>query len=332
MCYKATKFSLHHNKVFGVGEHPVGFGLIAGAANGSVFSNYVEVQNTQHSAEYGDTGSSCIRMTWGTDNVEVSFNTFIIHAEEDYRGTGVKSWGRSVWVGLPKPEQRVTFHDNMIIANNSDGKAKAAAIAIVCNNESSNLVFSNNTVVSNWSNVLLADNYGHAGGYARFVGNTFVRQDSHKSYATVRSDYLWVQSTAVFIDNILEKGASFDAPDLQFDGQGKKEIAFGWRMSVEVRDKDGKPVQGAHILVLENEGKTVFDGQSDAAGAAETEPIEYLLTNAGADNSKKIKGKAVKTVGRMIVKTPYRVEVENGGRKSDRTVTTSRERKIIVTL
>ncbi len=333
MCFTTKDFTIHHNKIFGVGEHPVGVGLVNGTANGSVYSNYVEVQNTRHSAEYGDTGSSCIRMTWGTDNVDVSFNTLIIHAEENYRGTGVKSWGRNVWVGLPKPEQRATFHDNMIIANNSDGKAKAAAIAIVCNNESSSLIFRNNTVVSNWSNVLLADNYGHAGGYAHFSDNTFVRQDDHPSYATVRSDYMWVPSTAVFIDNILENGASLDAPDLQFEGKGKKEIAIGWRMTVKVRDKDDKPLEGARILIQDKDGKIFFEGLSDAAGSAEVELIEYIITKSGADNSNNTKERTVKNWGAKVMKTPYRVEVEHEDKKSSyNSVATSRERKIVVTL
>ncbi|MEW5746951.1 MAG: hypothetical protein AB1805_16095, partial [Nitrospirota bacterium] len=76
----------HHNRIYGKGVHPIG---IWPGNNVKVYSNYVEVQNTKWGSEYGDTGSAGLRMTWGNNNVEVMYNTFIVKASNNYNGTGV---------------------------------------------------------------------------------------------------------------------------------------------------------------------------------------------------------------------------------------------------
>ncbi|MCC6347924.1 MAG: hypothetical protein IT388_12110, partial [Nitrospirales bacterium] len=238
---------IHHNKVFGSGVHPIG---IWPGRNGKVFSNYVEVRSTRKGGEYGDTGAACLRMTWGTgDGVEVMYNTFLLRASRDYKGTGFNSWGRALFVGLPGAEQKAEFHDNVIVALNDDGEAKAAAIAVVCDNMSSSLIFRNNRVESNWANVLLADSYGFADGYAQFIDNTFVKRDNHSSYKTVKSGYSSRPSTGTFIGNTMENGASLENVDLEFSGKGKKEIRRGRHLTVEVRDASGAPVRDAVVTI-----------------------------------------------------------------------------------
>lgn len=295
--------SIHHNKIIGRGVHPIG---IWPGNDIQVYNNYVEVQSTRKGEEYGSTGAACLRMTWGNDNVEVINNTFILHAEENYKGTGVRSWGRCVWVGLPKPEQKAVFHDNLIVANNKNGKAKAAAIAIVCHNESPNLVFRNNRVISNWCNVLLADNYGYAGGYARFIDNTFVREDNFPTYRTIRSQYSPRPSTGVFIDNKFENGASIENIDLEFKGTGKKEIAVGWHLDIKVADRSGHPVSNANVIIKDISGTVVFEGVTDEKGYLRADVVEYLLTNQDE------KGK--------IMKTPHTVIISKDGRNVVRTI------------
>ncbi|MFO0754797.1 MAG: carboxypeptidase-like regulatory domain-containing protein [Thermodesulfovibrionales bacterium] len=269
--------SLHHNKVYGYGVHPIG---IWPGRNGKVFSNYVEVQSTRKGDEYGDTGAACLRMTWGTgDGVEVMYNTFLLRASRDYQGTGFNSWGRALFVGLPRAEQKAEFHDNVIIALNDDGEAKAAAIAVVCDNASPSLVFRNNRVESNWANVLLADSYGAADGYPQFIGNTFVKRDDYSTYRTVRSQYSSRPSTGVFTGNTMVNGASLENADLEFSGKGKKEIRVGRRLAVEVQDASGAPLRDARVVVKDSEGEPVFEGATDENGRVVADVVRYLLTN-----------------------------------------------------
>ena len=105
----------------------------------------------------------------------------------------------------PIADARGFFHDNLIVAQGPE-KADAGAICVVCLNESPHLIFKGNTVVSTWGNVLLADSYGHADGYAKFVNNTFRRLSSFSDYHTVRQEYGGIPATGVFVGNRYEEG------------------------------------------------------------------------------------------------------------------------------
>lgn len=302
---------IHDNKITGQGVHPIG---IWPGNNIKIFLNFVEIQNTRKGEEYGDTGAACFRMTWGNDNVEVMNNTFILKAEENYQGTGVNSWGRAIWVGLPNADQKALFHDNLIMATNSDGKAKAAAIAIVCNNESSGLQFKNNKIISNWANVLLSDHYGHAGGYAKFIENTFIRQDQHPNYKVVKSQYSSWPSTAYFINNQFKKGASLENIDLEFWGTAIKEIAVAWHLNIRVVNRKAEEVKGAKVLIVDNKENTVFEGLTDEQGRVKAEVVGYLLTNQLPVELILKSGSLNKKKGYKDYKTPHKITVQAEGK------------------
>ena len=333
--------SVHHNKVYGVGIHPIG---IWPGSDIKVYSNYVDIESTRSGVEYESPGAACVRMTWYNDNVEVMYNTFVLHESGNFKG-------RALWLGLLDPKQKAEFHNNVIIANNRDGKAKAAAIAVDCNNESPNLVFRNNKVISNWGNVVLSDEYGWANGYARFIDNTFVRQDNHPNYLTVRSQYSSFPSTAVFINNRFEGGASLRSMDLEFFGSGKKEIAVAWYLDIAVRDRQDNPADGARVLITDNAGQVVFDGVTDGQGKARAEVFEYLLTNSpGGGNIQnnymprnRNRHLAAMTVGagggyqlqngeKIVVKTPHTITVSRGGQSVTRSLRIQKNRTVRIVL
>ncbi len=302
--------SIHHNKVHGYGVHPIG---IWPDHDAKVYSNYAEVQNTKSGSEYGDTGAACLRMTWGTgDNSEIMYNTFIVNASDSYNGTGVNSWGRALFVGLPDASLKADIHDNVIIATNNDGKGKAAGIAIVTNNLSPNLKFRNNRVESNWANVLLADDYGHADGYAQFIDNTFVKRDNYSNYKTVRSQYSSLPSTGVFTGNTMENGASMENIDLEFSGSAKKEIIANWHLGVSVTNGSGAPVSGASVSVKDSTGKVVYSGQTDGNGKAGTDVTQFINSNLSGG---KVVSREIKTV-----KTPHTITVSKDGLTATKTV------------
>lgn len=318
MAYRVKDFSIHHNRISGVGEHPIGVGAVSGSENGTIYSNYIEVQNTAKSSEYGSAGSAAVRMTWGTDKVEVYGNTLIVRANNGLSPWS-ESWGRAVWAGLPKQGQKALFRDNVIIAENNDGKSKAAAIAVVCDNESSGLEFRNNIVISNWANVLLADNYGYAGGFPRFVGNTFIRSDGAGSYRTIRSQYPGRQSTALFIGNRFSGGASEESIDLEFNGSGFKEAAFGGLVRVKALGGDGKPVAGASVTLIDGSGNPAGEYVTGEDGAAGVEVIGYRLTNSGGKKEKK-------------VSAPYKLKAAYGEMKAEKTISPAERGEIEIKL
>jgi hypothetical protein len=308
---------IYDNRIIGRGVHPIG---IWPGNNTKIYRNYVEVQNTARGNEYGDTGASCLRMTWGNDNIEVMNNTFILKAEMNYLNSGVNSWGRAIWVGLAKPEQKAVFHNNYISARNADDKAKAAAVAVVCNNFSSGLVFKGNIISSNWANVLLADSYGHGDGYARFIDNVFEGVPESRSYRTVKSQYPQISSTGVFVGNTYVNGAARDSVDLEFDGVGLKEVMFGWHLNIEVIEKKNRSaISGVQISIADATGKTVFEGSSDKYGSVNVDLLEYTLSN-------KIPGKS----GRQkVMLTPHVVSIETGSNKTSKTIVMDRNNQMI---
>lgn len=319
--------NIFRNRVLGAGVHPIG---IWPGSNVKVYANYVEVQNTAKGEEYSDTGASCLRMTWGNDNVEVMNNTFILHAEDNSQQNGVRSWGRALWVGLPKPEQKASFHDNLIVALNNDGKAKAAAVAIVCLNESPHLEFRHNVIISNWGNILLADSYGHAGGFARFAGNRIIREGSADNYRTILSQYAAGPSTAVLIDNSFENGASLDALGLEFDGKALKELAIGWRLQVSASDSKG-PISGARVEVADKNGTPVFSGITGSDGTLTVEIVSYLLTNRDESGKPLTAARLFAGKGNRIEKSPHTVTVVNGEQRKTATVNVEGNREAAFT-
>ncbi|MGB2821354.1 MAG: fibronectin type III domain-containing protein [Phycisphaerae bacterium] len=247
-----------HNRIIGIGQHPVGIAMFKAYKPGTaVHHNLVEVKCTRSGTEYGYTGSACFRTTWGADNLDVHDNTFIAHADV-YGGKVAKA--RAVWVGLPKftpkgakeeiADARGIFRGNYIAALGRKG-AKAGGICVVCLNESPNLIFLDNTVVSTWGNVLLGDEYGHSGGYPKFVGNTFRRAGKQKDYCTIRHEYSGRPGTGVFLANQYEDGAGPGSVRLQKGGR----LVFQSLLKVEVEDRAGKPLGAARVWFPDELGR-----------------------------------------------------------------------------
>ena len=313
VAYQVDGFTVHNNTIVGRGEHPIGIGMVSKSLNGKVHSNRIDVQNTRSGGEYGDTGSAGMRMTWGTDKTEVWDNHITVRAQANLLGPGQDSWGRGLWVGLPDPASSVLFRNNTIVANNTDGQAKAAGIAVVCGNESPGLVFRDNLVVSNWGNVVLADDYGNSNGYPQFIRNTFRKQDAHANYRTVKSDYKGYVSTGVFINNRNEGGAAIDSIDMQFDSSKLKDVAVGWEYGLTVK-AGGSAAAGASVKIFDNTGAEVFSGTTDAGGRISANLIDYWATNnTDAKVAEALTRDSFGAYGNRIAKNPYKVRVTAAG-------------------
>ena len=266
---KAGKpIEIAHNRIIGIGQHPVGIAMFKQFPPGSsVHNNYVEVKCTRSGQEYGYTGSACFRTTWGADYLDVHDNIFIGHADV-YDGKVAKT--RVLWVGLPDftpkdatqpiTDARGIFHDNQIIARGRNG-AKAGGICVVCLNQSPNLIFRGNTVASTWANVLLSDEYGHADGYPKFVENTFRREGDFDNYCTILQQYPRRPATGVFLDNKYEQGANAERLKLQEGGRA----VFQVPVTVLVSDAAGQAVSDANVTICDAEGNTVCHAQTHGA-------------------------------------------------------------------
>ncbi|EPR30578.1 hypothetical protein dsat_1300 [Alkalidesulfovibrio alkalitolerans DSM 16529] len=322
---------IRENKIVAKGVHPLGFylgGDVVGEGAKYV-GNYVIAQNTRHSVEYGSAGAACLRLQWG-DDIHVADNVFILQAEN--RADGFKSWGRALMVSLSEAGRKALFENNLIVAMGKDGMGKAAGIAVVANNQSSDLVFRNNIVVSTWADVLLADSYGHADGFPRFEDNTFMRAVHAPEFVTIRSQYSERPSTGVFVGTRFSGGASFEDVDLEFGGTGLKEIAVAARLEVAVAGEDGRPVAQAAVSIADVEGAEVFSGTTDDRGRVVAEIVQYRLTNRD-------KGKLNRIVGRLSGRdswlsphTPHEVTASSNGRAARARVEVDGDSRLDLTL
>lgn len=253
------------NIIKGVGVHPIGIGVISGASGGIVSRNTVDVQCTELSAEYGNTpiGAAGFRTTWGADDVKVVNNTFIVRGKKGLVD-GYDSWGRSVWVAIKKG-QSLVFENNIIKAVSPDSSVKVAGIAVTGNNESSGLMFRHNDVESTWATVLLADDYGVAGGYPLFIRNIFRKVGNNSGFRWFRDDYKDWTSTAFFIDNILE-GVDIDSCSLMWASKAVKEVYFGKELTFVVKDKSGILLSGVPVKINQISSQGERSGVTDNNG------------------------------------------------------------------
>jgi len=304
---------VYRNKVTGRGEHPLGF-YVAGNIIGDgmeLYENYVDVKNTRGSGEYDSPGSACLRMQWG-DNVVIRDNTFILHAEKGGMDNGGDSWGRGLFISISEEGRAALVRHNLIVALSKGQGVKAAAIAVVANNQSSNLIFQENIVVSDWSNVLLADKYGHADGHPQFIDNRFVRFGGWDGYRTIRSEYSSRPSTGVFINSTFENGASLSNIDLECFGSGNKEIRVGWHLDLNVRDLQGRPVEGAQVAVKDVHGDVAAKGQTDSGGRLRLNLVQYCIVNQSGSMVVKAVNSILGKACSRIQKTPHEVVVTKG--------------------
>ncbi|OIQ49164.1 hypothetical protein BerOc1_01088 [Pseudodesulfovibrio hydrargyri] len=291
------------NIIRGKGVHPVGIGVVHNAAKGIIRNNDVEAMVTAWNDEYNQPiGGACYRTTWGADKILVENNRFVYYGAPD-SVRGKDSWGRTIWVAIEKG-QSIVFKNNVITGVSEGGGSKVPAIGVTGHNKSSGLVFINNKVASSWANVMLADYYGEAGGYPRFIDNDFIRLKDYKDYYTIRSDANYRISTGVFMDNRYEDGASMDSTRLELSGKGVKDVLFMRPCAIQVRNGENS-VPGARVVLKDKTGATVAEGATDEAGRFEARLLDHRITNR-PDQAPE--GIYMKTIDEAA---PYTVTVES---------------------
>ncbi|MEW5744740.1 MAG: carboxypeptidase-like regulatory domain-containing protein, partial [Nitrospirota bacterium] len=163
-----------------------------------------------------------------------------------------------------------------------------------------------------------------ANGYPKFVDNTFVKQDNHASYRTIKSQYSSFPSTGDFIGNKFTNGASAESVDLEFWGPGKKEIKVGWHVDIQVKNASGAPLGGASVVVKTNTGAVIFNGSTNGNGSVRADVAQYLRTN--------VSGGVVVRKESRVSRTPHTIVVTKDGRTVTKTVTVAGNQTVQVVL
>jgi hypothetical protein len=227
MFYKTRKCEATDNRVFGTGYLAIGIGTVSdGVGDIKILRNFIQMQShapDNRWKEYGEqSGAYCVRVTWGGENVEYADNVLVSKGRDG-------GMVRGVWF-CPGPKiSNVSFRNNTIkvISETPDTTDKWGAIVVSGedNPDSKPGLFENNTIISNFCNVRLGEEYG-TGKNARFVNNTFVRDGDFAKYATVVCGFhTFNNNGSVFLDSKLENGASFDK--VRWEGTGDNSFSVG---------------------------------------------------------------------------------------------------------
>ena len=226
MFYKSRKCEAIENRVFGRGYLAIGIGTVSeGVGDISVARNLIHMQAhapDKRWAEYGaQSGAYCVRVTWGGENIEYADNVMVSKGRDG-------GMVRGVWF-CPTPKiTNVAFRRNTIRVTAENAQtSKWGAIVISGENTTESLpgLFEQNTIISNFCNVRLGEEYG-TGVNARFVGNRFVREGNLAGYATVICGFGKFNNTgSVFLDNKFEGGAALD--QVRWEGTGQNAFAAG---------------------------------------------------------------------------------------------------------
>ena len=178
------------------------------------------------------------------------------------------------------------IHGNKITAI-GDGKGAASCVVVTRWSFAHTLIFKENRLVSNWSNVVISDERlaAAAGGTrgcgrnTRFIGNTLVRHGDLKEFKVVRCGLKKTDSNAVFIDTQFERTGW---QDVGFVGDGgKREVIVGEQATLTVKDDKGKPVSGAEVMVEDKQGKEYPFCRTSEDGTADIFVLQHAFTPEG---------------------------------------------------
>ena len=279
--------SIHDNRIFGTGYHPIGVGSGYYAHDIAVFSNYIQMQGQAPSAYRwpggpGDpTGQehpvNGIRFHQGPQqNIEYHDNTIVVKAR------GVLDEGammRGLWITPEDTETNVVFHDNVIkqVAQNEYAAGHAvAALGSDQDDPGEMITYRDNTISSNTCNVRFGDNYGH-GGKHHFTSTTFVRIGDEDRYATIKLGWNGYNDNYnsyghTFLDSEFEDGASYD--QVSVEGLGYFDFTIKWTLVL-------RTLPGANILIQDVNDDTVFEGTMGSSGEEEIPLSQSLRTDSG---------------------------------------------------
>jgi len=326
MYYKPAggeKLSIHHNRIFGTGFHPIGIGSGEGWNDVQVYGNYIQMQGTTEEWRWegGEGGGdkdavtksgiypvNGIRLQKPKDNVHHYDNVLVV------KGSGMGCMMRGLWL-VPDGQigKNVDFRNNRVKVIAQDPFAYGFAVSAGGKGAltaSPSITLEGNVIDSNVVDVQFGDNYGQGGPYL-FAGNTFVRSGSDARYRTIRLGWREQKGDTYghrLEDSRFEGGAGFDS--VSFDGlpTGKYEFAVAW--SLDIRTD-----AGAKVSIKNKTGRTIYNGTVGQNGELVVSLTEYTRDADG-----------------KTVLTPHTVIVEKGGKKVTREVKLDKSQTLIVPL
>ncbi len=315
----AQGLSLHGNRIFGAGFHPVGIGSGQGWSNVQISGNYIQMQGTEKEWRWrggeggGDASAvsaegiypvNAIRFQRPGGDIQHSGNVMVV------KGRGEDCFMRGLWlVAGEQGAHGLLFRDNLIKVIAEDDLADGYALSCGGAGQESRattVALTGNTVLSNICHVQFGDNYSHGGRYV-FSSNRFVRVGQDPRYRTLRLGWRgWRYDTYghVFIDTEFDGGAGYDSVSFDGGSAGRYDFSVAWPLQIQTR-------AGAVVSISDATGAEVFAGRAPEAGRVVVPLTQYVRTRNGKS-----------------VLTPHKVSVTVGGQMNTWAVTMDAARSI----
>ena len=256
---------VHDNRIFGRGDNVIGIGTTGGCDKVKLHDNYIWLQAHDISAYKQDLNTkemesseysimSGVRITWGSKSVDYYKNVILVTAREGGKVRGT-------FFSADEASRGALFRDNLVIAlcedDKSDGWGAVAGVGTASRGPVVPIEFVNNTLVSNFANFNMQDDYGTSNNY-RFVGNTFVKVGDRPDYATIRARRSsgYPSTGHVLLDSVFEGGAGYD----RNTARDANQINAAWLLTLSGQ-------AGAEVSIKNEDGKTVYTGKLTKEGS-----------------------------------------------------------------
>jgi len=232
---------VYGNKIFGCGDNTCAIATTGGTTDTEVFDNYIWLQahsledylpwlNPEEMESTTTSTMSAIRVTWGGNRINYHDNTILVTSREG----GIV---RGSWLYSDNNTYDIKCENNLIIALSEDDTTNGwGAIGGVGNHSHDNappITFTDNTIVSNFTNYSLKDTYGYSMNYL-FINNTFVKIGNRDDYYTINSHEGYSSKGAVLIDSKFEGGAGYDK--IYMSEYSEDEFTVKWTLHILAPD------------------------------------------------------------------------------------------------
>jgi len=293
-----------NNRIFGAGHMTTGIAILLDADGFDVHDNFIHLQSTTPTREspgdtYGPLSRSVGLRTWGYDPCEgtggpsclLTPDTLDFH--DNFIAINARDGGdgRGLWLYADTLDDSNFVYDNeiqfMLEDTILDPDEDSGAIVVTGPNIQLGQTtlppyeFTNNSIRSNFVNVMLGHDYGASSGTI-FRDNLIEKTGARSDYRTIQIGYSSIDhKDHDFYETTFAGGAGFDQVEWVNTGGADNNFSVGKSRTLEVT-VNGIPISGALVTLTNVERNAVSDFVTNGSGQADEELLHYLDTEVGS--------------------------------------------------
>lgn len=322
-----------HNNRFEAGS---GIFFSSNTANSQVYDNYFNLVATPCNSEYnGELHTVGIRIyDYAEATVPVTYNNKIHHNLIEGKAQAYSQFpkckpgivGIKTATSVNSPNE---YYNNEIHVYREDTASLAVSFSALGPNLSG---IHDNYFESNEHNVIYGDRFAGLGDNGIYTSNTFVKRTTPIStdYHTIDTEWC-CNPTKIpttnhqYVGSKLANGASIDDLNFNFSTGTNYEHDVQWFLNIETNDSAGNSLSGADISIIDQNGQSVYVGQTDASGKVSAIPLRQFI------RSGKVTGST--STSNYVYSTPHQITVSKAGMPTEiQTITMDANKELTIIL